>query len=183
MKRWPTVIFIIICLIDFCCLGSVFLYAQYQGDEDIEIRVWNLKEQVKIEEEAIRALKIRHAHIVKEKERIKKVIEREKIRVRRIEKDKKLKRELFEVKRQREQERQLSLLEQLMLNQAEKKKSLERIEERRMQLIKQKHEQEEKLSKEERGLQELELELINHREQKRLEQMQLELEAAGRGYN
>ena len=189
MKRWLTFIFLIVCLIDFCYVRNVFLYAQYldDNDGDVGLRVWNLKQEIRIEEDAIKALKNRHQRVVKEKQRIQKVIERERERVKKIEKAKELNLKLFEAKRQKEQERQLFLLEQIMHNQAERKKFLGQIELRRIELEERKHEQERKLSEEENGLQELELELMNQREQMRLEareiQIQRELEAASRIFN
>jgi len=189
MKRWLTFVFLIICLIDFCYVRNVFIYAQYldDNDEDVGLRVWSLKQQIKIEEDAIKALKNRHRSIVKEKQRIQKVIERERGRVKGIEKSRGLNQKLFEAKRQKEQERQLFLLEQIMQNQAGKKKFLGQMEQRRIELEEQKHEHEKKLFKEEAGLQELELELMNQQEQIRIEgreiQMQRALEAANRIFN
>lgn len=181
MKKWTVFIFLIICLIDFCYLGDFFLYAQYlNDDEDVELRIWNLKQQIKIEEESIRTLKGRHRYVVKEKERIRRAIEREKDRVLRIEKQKQARRKLFEADRQKEQERQLYLMEQIMLNQEQKRRFLEQFEFKRSELEKQKFRHERKLSEEETHLQQLELELINQRHMLRDRQMQLELEAAGR---
>ncbi len=184
MKKWAVFTFIIICLMDFCYPGNFFLYAQYlDDDEDMELRVWTLQQQVKIEEESIRTLKCKHRHIVKEKERIRRAIEREKERLLRIEKQKRVKNELFEAARRKEQVRQLFLLEQIMLNQEQKRRFLEQIEFRRNELEKQKFEHERKLSEEETQLQQLELEFVNQRHMLRERQMQLELETAGRKYN
>lgn len=171
MKKWLTFIFLIVCLIDFCYVRGFFLYAQYSndGDEDISLRVWSLKQDIQIEEDAIKSLRDRYRHVVKEKIRVQKVIEREKERVMKIENGKGLNQRALELKRQREQERQLILLEQIMRNHEEKKKFLERIEQKRAELLKQKQEHEKKLSEEENRLQELELELMNQQEQKRIE--------------
>lgn len=189
MKKWIAFICLIIYLTVFHSLRNTLLFAQYldDDDEDVELQVWNLRQQIKIEEESIESLKRRRLHIIKEKQRIQKVIQQEKQRVKVEEETKRVKHKLFEVKRSREEERQLFLLEHIMLNQEQKRRFLERIEQKRNELGQQKREQEKKLSQDERELKELGLELINQREQKKTQerdrQMQLELEEAHRKFN
>lgn len=163
MKRWLALIFLGFFLMDFFCIKGGFIYAQLDGeDEDLDIRVWNLKHQIKMEEEAIEALKKRYLQVVREKERIMKVGELEKKKAK-----------IMGLKRSREQTRQLVLLELLMLDQAQKKKFFERVERKRDELREQKRGFERKLLEEEKELYEL----------ARDRKMQLALEDAAKGHN
>lgn len=163
MKKWLALMLLTFCFVSFFCEKCGFIYAQLEDeDEDLDIRVWNLKHQIKMEEEAIEALKKRHLQVVREKERIIKVGELEKKKAK-----------IMGAKRSKEQTRQLVLLELLMLNQAQKKKFFERVERKRDELREQKRGFERKLLEEEKELYEL----------ARDRKMQLALEDAAKGHN
>lgn len=87
MKKWSRITFLILSLISFYFLKSVYTQS-VDSNVPIELRIQNLKDEIKKEEEAIEALKRRYRSILKKREKLQNIIEREDRRIIQIRKRK-----------------------------------------------------------------------------------------------
>lgn len=111
MKKWLIPVFFAFLIIS--CGSSIFA-EMCKEDEDIELRVWKLKQELRIEEDLFGRLKKRYKLILKKKYRMQRVIATEKQRAVQIEKIGQEGQKYTSTERQKAMELQLFLSEVLV---------------------------------------------------------------------